>query len=133
MSYLKERVAYLKGLTEGMQISDASNEGKLLKAIVDVLEDFALTVEDVEEIQDQLSEQVDEIDEDLSDLESMIFDEDEDDDSMVGEVECPFCSQEFEISEDLFDDEKNTIECPNCHKKIDVEWDCDCGDCDCEH
>ena len=29
MNYLRERVAYLKGLVEGMQMSELTNEGKL--------------------------------------------------------------------------------------------------------
>jgi hypothetical protein len=132
MNYLKERVAYLKGLAEGMQINDSTNEGKLLKAIIDVLDDFALSVSDIEEVQEQLSEQVDDIDEDLSEIEKILFDEDDnnDDDSCYGELECPFCNEKIEICEDLLDEEGKTIECPNCHKKIDVEWDCDCDECD---
>ena len=78
MSYLNERVSYLKGLAEGMQISDASNEGKLLKAIIEVLDDIALTIDDIEEVQDLMSEQVDGIDEDLARVEEAVFgDEDE--------------------------------------------------------
>lgn len=131
MSYLKERVAYLKGLAEGMQISDATNEGKLLKAIIDVLEDFSLTVDDVEEIQDQLSEQVDNIDEDLAEVERMVFEDEneEDEDIYFKEIECPHCGEEIEIDADMIDDEGDTIECPNCHKEIELVWeDCGCHD-----
>lgn len=31
MGYVKERVAYLKGLFAGMNIDESTNEGKLLK------------------------------------------------------------------------------------------------------
>jgi uncharacterized protein (UPF0212 family) len=131
MSYLKERVAYLKGLAEGMQISDATNEGKLLKAMLDVLEDFALTVEDVEEIQDQLSEQVDNIDEDLAEVERALFDEEEEDEDIsFREIECPHCGDEIEIDVDMIDEDGDTIECPSCHKKIELVWDCECEHCD---
>jgi len=58
MSYIKERVSYLKGLAEGMKIDDSTNEGKLLKAMIEVLDDIALAVEDIEEVQEQLEEQV---------------------------------------------------------------------------
>ena len=37
-----EKVAYLKGLAEGMAIDENSKEGKLLKAITDVLADLAV-------------------------------------------------------------------------------------------
>lgn len=134
MSYLKERVAYLRGLAEGMQISEETNEGKLLKAIIDVMDDMSLAVEDIEEIQEQLSEQVDNMDEDLAEVERVIFEEEEDDDdySYEGEIECPYCNEKIEIDEDIIDDEASTIKCPNCHKEIEIDWDCECEDC-CGH
>ena len=61
MNYLKERVAYLKGLAEGMQLNDTTNEGKLLKAIIEVLDDVALAVDDIEDVQEQISEQLDDM------------------------------------------------------------------------
>lgn len=135
MKYLKERVSYLKGLAEGMQISDASNEGKLLKAIIDVLDDMALAVDDMEDVQEQLSEQVDNIDEDLADVEKIIYededeyDEDEEEDGYLGEFECPHCNEKVEITKDMLDCDSTTIKCPACGKDIDVEWDCDCDEC----
>jgi hypothetical protein len=138
MAYLKERVAYLKGLAEGMQLNDSANEGKLLKAIIEVLDDVALAVDDVEEVQEQLSEQIDNIDEDLAEIERVIFDEDEyedcDDDECecINEFRCPHCDETIALNESMLDSDKSTIECPSCHKDIEIEWECDCGDCD-EH
>ena len=143
MNYLKERVAYLKGLAEGMQISDATNEGKLLKAIIDVLEDFAIAVDDVEEVQEQLSDQVDEMDEDLAEMESLIYDgecgceecedeedkdEDEDEDDSVAEFECPHCGETISLEAAYIN--KDTILCPHCKKEIEIEWTCDCEECE---
>ena len=45
MSNITEKVSYLKGLSEGMKISDATNEGKLLLAVLDTLEEVAYTLE----------------------------------------------------------------------------------------
>lgn len=131
MNYLRERVSYLKGLAEGMQISDATNEGKLLKAIIEVLDDVALAVDDLEEEQDQISEQLESIDEDLAEVESILFDDDEygSDCCFATHIECPYCKKIIDIDEDTID-EDDMIECPNCHKEFEVEWDCDC-DCDC--
>ena len=44
-----EKVAYLKGLIEGFSIDENSKEGKLLKAVMDVLSDLAVSVEDLED------------------------------------------------------------------------------------
>lgn len=141
MNYIREKVAYLKGLAEGMQISDSTNEGKLLKAIIDVLDDVAHAVEDLEEVQEQISEQMDSMDEDLAEVESVIFGEDEDEDEdeeedgcdcedCIGEFECPHCNQLVCLTEEMFDKKGDKIKCPNCQEEIEVEWDCDCENCE---
>lgn len=56
MRLIRERVAYLKGLAEGMQINDSTNEGKIIKAMIEVLDDIALSVDDLTEVQQQLEE-----------------------------------------------------------------------------
>ncbi|MDP4093541.1 MAG: hypothetical protein Q8920_09290 [Bacillota bacterium] len=135
MGLISERVAYLKGLAEGMKLNEESNEGKLLKAIIDVLDDVALSVEDVEDVQEALSQQVDEIDEDLSEIESILFDEEEDDDEdeecdCETEIECPYCNETICLEDGEMDEEEGTITCPSCKKEFDYKWECDCG---CEH
>jgi len=129
MKNLKEKVSYLKGLAEGMQINDSTNEGKLLKAIIDMLDDVALAVDDMQELQEELSEQVENIDEDLAEVEGIIFDEEKEDDCCIGEIECPHCNKEFCIDDEMFDSEAKTIKCPNCQEDIEVEWECDCDNC----
>ncbi len=146
MNYLKERVSYLKGLAEGMQISDATNEGKLLKAIIDVLDDVALAVDDVEEVQEQLTEQIDEIDDDLSEIESLIYDdedeccdgeccdeddndeeEDEEEEEIDAEFDCPHCGETVNLEDAYM--KKDSVLCPHCNKEIEIEWTCDCNEC----
>ena len=39
---ISEKVAYLKGLAEGLKLDAESNEGKLFAAIIDVLEDMEI-------------------------------------------------------------------------------------------
>ena len=131
MNYLRERVSYLKGLAEGMQISDSTNEGKLLKAIIDVLDDIAMTVDDVEEVQEQLSGQIDNIDEDLAEIERVIFDDeyDMDEEMYLSEIECPNCGQPIELDDDTVSEEDEFIQCPSCKEKIELDWDCDCEEC----
>lgn len=135
MSYISERVAFIKGLAEGMKIDDSTNEGKLLNAIIDVLDDMSLAIDDIEEIQDEMSEQVDGIDEDLAELEKVVYDEEDELD--FEEIECPYCGEEIEVDLDMIDEDAETIECPHCHEKIELEWDCECDDegcgCGCGH
>lgn len=135
MSYLREKVSYLRGLAEGMQISESTNEGKLLKAMLEVMDDFAIAIDEVEEIQEQLGEQVDGIDEDLAEIESIVLDgeeAEEDEDFCVSEIECPYCKGKIDIDDEVINEETETIECPHCHKSIELDWECDCEDC-CDH
>ncbi|AUG57674.1 CD1247 N-terminal domain-containing protein [Acetivibrio saccincola] len=128
MGYVKERVAYLKGLVAGMNIDEATNEGKLFKEIIGVLDDIADSLTDIEETQEYLGEQVDSIDEDLGALESMLYD-DCDDDGVIAEIECPHCHDIIELTEDMLDDEAGSFKCTSCGKDIMVEWDCNCDEC----
>ena len=93
---VSEKVAYLKGLAEGMGIDENAKEGKILKTVIDILEDVALEIED-------LNDGLDIVSEDLSDVEELLFDEDEDDE--CGDACC--CGDEDE-------DYEFEVECPSC-------------------
>jgi hypothetical protein len=132
-----EKVAYLKGLVEGLGVDEATKEGRIIKAVVEVLDDIALTVSDMEDGLSEVSEQVDAIDEDLEDLEKDFYgdddDEEEDDDSDYYEVTCPKCGEKVYLDEDLLSD--GEMSCPNCGEKLEFDFGCDCGDhddCNCD-
>jgi len=135
MMSVTEKVAYLKGLTEGLGVDDSTKEGKLLKAIVDVLGDVAESLDGLEDYTTELTEQVDAIDEDLDALESDFYDDgDEDEDEDDGDsdddgfydVVCPNCDEEFSVDEETL--LEGSIECPNCGEKLEF----DIEDCDCD-
>ena len=47
---ISEKVAYLKGLAEGLNIdTEKSKEGKLLNVIIGILEEIGMSIEDLEE------------------------------------------------------------------------------------
>ena len=56
---ITEKVAYLKGLAEGMELDTGKKEGKLLAAIIDVLDDIALELRDLGDGQGELEEALD--------------------------------------------------------------------------
>ena len=136
---LTEKVAYLKGLAEGLDLDKNSKEAKLFDAIFDILEDMALTVTDIDEDLSACEDMVDAIDADLEDLEDYIFDDDDcdccdddcccDDDELY-EVECPLCGEEILLDEEMLDEE--VIECPGCGEKLELDIDFDDCDCDCD-
>ena len=77
---ISEKSAYLKGLMDGLKLDTASNEGKMIAAIVDLLGDLTGKVSDIEETTIAISDELDEIEEDLDAIEDYILDEDEDED-----------------------------------------------------
>jgi hypothetical protein len=79
MDYLLQKVAYLKGLTEGLGVDDSTKEGKVLVQIIETLEAFTNVLEDVIDDQADLEEYVNFIDEDLADVEEDFYGDDDDD------------------------------------------------------
>ena len=132
-----EKVAYLKGLFEGMEIDESSKEGKLLKAVVEVLGELAEDHADLEDYVAELTEQVDAVDEDLSSLEDVVYEELDDEcdgdcegcdgcddlDDDLYDVTCPSCKESFEVDEETLLD--GGVDCPNCgeHLEFDIEDD----------
>ena len=130
---ISEKVAYLKGLAEGLNIdTDKSKEGKLINVMIGILEEIGLAIEDLEENSLALGEEIDVLSDDLADVEAVVFDdEDEDDydedeeeefDDDWFEVECPNCDEVLVVDEDAL--EEGYIKCPNC----DTEYSLDLSD-----
>lgn len=78
-----EKVAYLKGLLEGMGLDKEDKNAKILYMITDVLEELTIELEEVAIDTEDLIDIVEELDEDLGELEEVVMDilEDEDDES----------------------------------------------------
>ena len=126
MSNINDRVAYLKGLAEGMKLSDETNEGKLLLRMLDVLEAMAQEITTLRADHDELDEYVESIDDDLADMEEYLFDDDdedyeddddEDEDDQMVVYNCPHCGNEVTFEVDGFDFEEDNL-CPNCGKPL---------------
>ena len=114
---ISEKIAYLKGLMEGMNVDTESNEGKLFAAVVDVLDEIALEVEDLTDEVMELGDGLDVISDDLSDVEDIVYDEWDDDDDDEDD-------EEDEEEEFFFDDtmlEDGEIICPNCGAKLEFD------------
>ena len=152
MNTITEKVSYVKGLADGLCIGDDAH-GKLLKAIVDVLQDMAEEIAENTEMIDKLDECIDEIADECNDivdgtmkiasllecLEEAVYDDDDcdcdcdcdcddfDDDDFV-EVVCPHCNETVYFDEDMLENDDKLI-CPNCNEEI-IPGCCDCG-CGC--
>ena len=135
-----EKIAYIKGLAEGLNLDETKPEGKILAAIIDLLGDITDEICDIEEGCEEIIEQIDAVDEDLADLESFIYEDDEDEDDCdcdcdccddeVYEIECPACNDVIYLDEDMLCEEG--MVCPNCGTDLEFDFEgCDCDCCDC--
>ena len=126
MSIISEKVAYLRGLAEGMKIDAGTNEGKLMTEIIDTLGIIAEDMEYLEDSQDELFERV-------YDVEDEVFGDDDefgfDDDDEGYSIKCPNCKEEFYCDFDDLDDDGDVV-CPNCDEEIEFDFGCGCDDCD---
>ena len=107
---ITEKTAYLKGLLEGMNLDESTNEGKLLCAIVDVVNDIALELADIELQTETIHDELDAIEDTLDEY-----------DVAFEEIE--------ENLEDLYELIEDT-EYDDCCDCCDDDCDCDCDDCD---
>ena len=121
MSYLTERASYIQGLADGLKINEDTNEGKLLLAMLDLIDEMACELDDLDERQTDVEELLDELTED--------FDDEDDDDMEYFEITCEKCGNKIYLDEDLLDSDED-IYCQVCGEKIEIEFDYDC-DCDC--
>lgn len=124
-----ERASYIRGLMEGLELDPKAKETKVLNAMVELLDDLCLSVEELEDGFCDLSEQVDEIDEDLGELEEEYYGMDDDcgchhcHDDAEFEVTCPNCGDTIELTDDMLED--GGIVCPNCGETLEFDFDDD--------
>ena len=126
-----EKVAYMKGLAEGLGLDTKSKEGKLLKVMIDILDDVALELQDIRDEQGELEEGLDAVSDDLSDVETYLYEQDdeEDGDDGVYQTTCPNCEEDIFFDETILAD--GSILCPNCGEKLefDLEDVSGCSNC----
>ena len=125
-----EKVAYLRGMLEGMKFDADSDMGKIVLKLIDIVDDLAHDLTDAEERADVMADYIDELDHDFGEVEEYVYGDDcdccddddcdcccdDDDDDDLYELECPNCGDKIYITEDMLN---GSIECPNCNTKID--------------
>ena len=131
-----EKVAYLKGLVDGLDIGSDSKEGKIYTAIIDALDALATEVDALGENAFDIADEIDAISSDLSDIEAVIFgddcdcDDDKEDGCDCGccggddaeyAVDCPNCGETIEIDEAML--VSGEVICPKCGDKLEFDYD----------
>ena len=141
---LSEKAAYLKGLMDGIKLDTEKDENRLLKAVVDLLQDMAVSIDDLEDNAIAVSDELDEIEDNLDAIDEYLMDDEDDEDDFedfddedfdydlgdddfefdedpVYEVTCPKCGEVHQFSEkDLMEGSKP---CSKCGELLEFEFD----------
>jgi len=122
MSYLSERVSYLKGLAEGLNIDRETREGRFMLALVAVMDEL---VDALDELEEQNAELLDAV-EDLQGTgyrfrtDDRLDDDGEDGSDIYEEfvaLECPECGEVVYFDQSMLHSENDLI-CPECNAPI---------------
>ena len=138
---ISEKIAYIKGLRDGVGLDTAKPEGRLIDAMLDVLHDISVAISDLDDQALAVSDELDEMEETLDLLEEVVFDEfeeeddeedgeedeeeDDDDavfdfgDEVIYELSCPACGEPITIDEEIL--EKGSINCPKCGEELEFD------------
>lgn len=123
---LTEKSAYIKGLADGLELDATTKEGKIIAALLDLVNEMAQEIVDVQsdiadidEDLEYLNDYIEEIDEDLQDVEDFLDEEiDEDDlyDEDEDEEDYDFCDGDCTECDgcDCEDEDYYEIVCPSC-------------------
>ena len=130
-----EKVAYLKGLVDGLDVGNDTKEGKIFAAIIDALNSMATEVDALGENAFDIADEIDALSSSLSDIESVMFgdgcdcdDDDEDgcdcgccggEDGEYG-IDCPYCKEAIEVDEEML--ASGEIICPKCGQKLEFDF-----------
>lgn len=113
-----EKVAYLRGLAEGLGVGDDTSEGKLLLAMLDALDSFACDIEDLEANVADMAESIDGLSDDIAYVEDLALGEESGDD---GEDEDePSCGGDCSACPGCGDEQEYEVTCPKCGEEITV-------------
>ena len=124
---LNAKAAYIRGLMTGMEFDPASKNGKVIAAMMDLLEEMAATVTEHDDALDQVYDELEILDEDMDDLVSDLydvdFDEDEPEEEGIYEETCPNCGEVATVDEETLLNKE--LVCPNCGAAFDIELEAD--------
>lgn len=123
---LTEKMSYVQGLIDGLELDNSTKEGKAIAAMAEVMQEMVMYVDDLQSQVDELTELCDILDEDLGMVEEDFYDVDKcvcgDDCDCCNEDEADFDDDDMEVYDDDFDfdndDELYEVTCPSCGDTI---------------
>ena len=140
---IKEKVAYLEGLAEGLEIDSVEN-GKLFEAIIDVLVEMADEIEELNENALDIGEELDAISDDLAEVEDFLLDDEYDIDDEDFDFDFDDDDDDYYEDDDDFEDDDDVdhgcagcgsnddshdvsftidVNCPECNAELELDED----------
>ena len=128
---LTEKIAYMKGLLDGMELDGSTKEGKAILQMAEVMEEMGVYIDDLQSQVDELTELCDLLDHDLGEVETDLYcgddddddlpdddDDDDDEDFDIGQVlPADYDDYAFDDDED-FDEVQYVVNCPSCDETV---------------
>jgi DNA-directed RNA polymerase subunit RPC12/RpoP len=124
----REKIAYLRGLIEGQNLSENVGLSKFHEALLGALDALAEEADAISDAQDDLRDFVEDLDEEVMCIHSEYDpdlmerryalddgdDEDEEDEEEKYEnTTCPACGRDFAYQPDAYDEDEDLL-CPHC-------------------
>ena len=132
---LGEKASYIKGMLEGLDLDKEKKENKILISVVELLEEMADSILDLENRVDDIDDQTEDILDKFENISCSTCEcEDEDkhghhnchgcsesdsSDDFYYEIQCPACSTTICLSETAV--LEKDINCPNCGQEIEID------------
>ena len=109
-----EKAAYIKGLCDGLELDNSTKEGKMILALVGLVEEMAETIDEMQAKMSELEDYCEELDEDLGDVEEVLLDLDDEDCDCDCDCDGCCCDCDPEDECECEDEEYFEIVCPAC-------------------
>ena len=128
---LNKKAAYLQGLVDGLGVDESTKEGKIIRAMSQLLTEMTDAMEAMDEDLSRAYDQINDLSDELEDLEADLYeDEDEDDEDQDSDEENEDDANDDDIASEPFYE----VACPNCGETVYVsEDDLDAGEANCTH
>ena len=128
---LSKKAAYLQGLVDGLGVDESTKEGKIIRAMSQLLTEMTDAMEAMDEDLSRAYDQINDLSDELEDLEADLYeDEDEDDEDQDSDEENEDDANDDDIASEPFYE----VACPNCGETVYVsEDDLDAGEANCAH
>lgn len=143
MDKIRDRISYIEGLAEGLDLYENKREGKFYHEVIGILTDMNQTIVHIDSRLSELEEYVEAIDEDLNDIEWDYYEDGPEDFDEIYEMEdndqventadeievtdfyqviCPNCQETVLVNHEALDDNYvDEVLCPNCQEVLIID------------